>query len=357
MKKKLITIGIIGMFLLPNLASISAVKIKTGTFKKSSVTNSDITLHGNGPDLVIIDLISWYASTQNWIYFFFNVTNKGSIWRGDEAIAYYHAFYADENPDPFTVEPNLFPIKIWPCGFIHTYLYGFNLSHYLDESPKNVTVETDYTNEIHESNEHNNKCTVPVLPDVTISGTVYAIQNGEKTPLNGISLGDPRLVREFLWPWLDSLIMPLAYTNETGHYRLSVPAKKPFNETHRYTIETEDWEEKYEEQTNMTVPIKTGDNTTLDFTLNKKKAITPSVDTKPDRIISYSAIEELSTLLGVRLSHKNQRKLLDKYKSKHRQYWKSRHLVQHSLDDWIQDDPVFESEYVGESFRLMPQFF
>jgi transposase len=60
---------------------------------------------------------------------------------------------------------------------------------------------------------------------------------------------------------------------------------------------------------------------------------------KPDRVINYSAIEELSYLLDIKVSRKSQRKLLDKYKGKHKMYWRSRRLVQHSLDDWIHYDP------------------
>jgi len=71
---------------------------------------------------------------------------------------------------------------------------------------------------------------------------------------------------------------------------------------------------------------------------------------KPDRIISYSAIEELSYLLGVKISNKDQRNLLEKFKKKHNDYWKSRRLIQRCLDDWI-DEPQ-QSEI---SFRLFPK--
>lgn len=73
---------------------------------------------------------------------------------------------------------------------------------------------------------------------------------------------------------------------------------------------------------------------------------------KPDRVISYMAIEEMSYLLGVKVSRKDQRNLLEKYKGKHAQYWSSRRLIQRCIDDWIDDEA---SAYVGESFRLMPK--
>ena len=71
---------------------------------------------------------------------------------------------------------------------------------------------------------------------------------------------------------------------------------------------------------------------------------------KPDRVISYRAIEELAYLLGVKVSKKDQRNLLERYKKKHAQYWRSRRLIQRCLDDWV-DDPM-PSE---PSFRLMPK--
>ena len=71
---------------------------------------------------------------------------------------------------------------------------------------------------------------------------------------------------------------------------------------------------------------------------------------KPDRIISHSAIKEMSYLLGVKVSKKDQRNLLEKYKGKHKEYWRSRRLIQRCLDDWL-DDPI----RAEPTFRLMPQ--
>lgn len=84
----------------------------------------------------------------------------------------------------------------------------------------------------------------------------------------------------------------------------------------------------------------------------EEKTIEAFFREKPDRIISYAAIEELSYLLGVKISNKDQRKLLERYKKKHDAYWRSRCLIQRCLDDWIDDET---SEYVGGSFRLFPK--
>ena len=72
---------------------------------------------------------------------------------------------------------------------------------------------------------------------------------------------------------------------------------------------------------------------------------------KPDRIISYVAIEELSYLLGVKFSRKTTMTLVRKYKGKHKSYWKSRRLIQRSIFDWVDDNP-FKTD-IETSFRLM----
>jgi hypothetical protein len=56
----------------------------------------------------------------------------------------------------------------------------------------------------------------------------------------------------------------------------------------------------------------------------------------------------LSYLLGVKISNKDQRNLLEKFKKKHDEYWRSRRLILRSIDYRI-DEPQ-PSEI---SFRLM----
>lgn len=77
---------------------------------------------------------------------------------------------------------------------------------------------------------------------------------------------------------------------------------------------------------------------------------------KPDRIINYSSIEELSYLLGVKISKHDQKNLLDKYKGKHADYWRSRHLIQRSLTDFDSDCIFYhEVKWAEPGFKLMPK--
>ena len=66
----------------------------------------------------------------------------------------------------------------------------------------------------------------------------------------------------------------------------------------------------------------------------KKKTIEAFFREKPDRVISYHAIEEMAYLLGVKVSKKDQRNLFEKYKGKHKECWKSRKLIQRVLEDF-----------------------
>ena len=45
---------------------------------------------------------------------------------------------------------------------------------------------------------------------------------------------------------------------------------------------------------------------------------------KPDRIISYPALLEISSLLGVELSKNRKRDIVKRLKGQHEMYWKSR---------------------------------
>ena len=77
---------------------------------------------------------------------------------------------------------------------------------------------------------------------------------------------------------------------------------------------------------------------------------------KPDRVISYRAIEEMAYLLGVKVSNKDQRKLLERYKRKHDAYWRSRRLIQRRMEDY-DPDCIFphKKEQAEPGFRLFPK--
>jgi transposase len=76
---------------------------------------------------------------------------------------------------------------------------------------------------------------------------------------------------------------------------------------------------------------------------------------KPDKIINYSAIEELSYLLGVKITKDDQRNLIEKYKGKHINYWKSRWLIQRKLEDFLPEAEIALSQKeVKPMFVLFP---
>jgi hypothetical protein len=77
---------------------------------------------------------------------------------------------------------------------------------------------------------------------------------------------------------------------------------------------------------------------------------------KPDRIINYRAIEEMAYLLGVKVSNMDQRKLLERYKRKHDDYWRSRRLIQRRMEEF-DPDCIFphKKEQAEPGFRLFPK--
>ena len=95
------------------------------------------------------------------------------------------------------------------------------------------------------------------------------------------------------------------------------------------------------------------DNTFFYLPGREKVTIEAFFREKPDRIISYSAIEEMSYLLGVKISDKSRLNMLNNYKEKHKDYWESRKLIQRCLDDWVDDNPF--KEQPETRFALLPK--
>ena len=110
------------------------------------------------------------------------------------------------------------------------------------------------------------------------------------------------------------------------------------------------WKKHLQEKFPVIRPARYKDKTFFYLPEREEETIEAFFREKPDRIISYHAIEEMAYLLGVKVSKKDQRNLLEKYKGKHAKYWRSRRLIQRSIDDW-NDDPM----RAEPTFRLIPK--
>jgi len=66
----------------------------------------------------------------------------------------------------------------------------------------------------------------------------------------------------------------------------------------------------------------------------EKETIEAFFREKPDRIISYPALLEISSLLGVELSKNRKRGIVKRLKGQHEMYWKSRRRVQRKFEDF-----------------------
>ena len=72
---------------------------------------------------------------------------------------------------------------------------------------------------------------------------------------------------------------------------------------------------------------------------------------KPDRIISYPALLEISSLLGVELSKNRKRDIVKRLKGQHEMYWKSRRLVQRKFEDFEPGSPFLLRKPVKRNLR------
>ena len=72
---------------------------------------------------------------------------------------------------------------------------------------------------------------------------------------------------------------------------------------------------------------------------------------KPDRIISYPALLEISSLLGVEISKNRKRDIVKRLKGQHEMYWKSRRLVQRKLEDFEPGSPFLLRKPVKRNLR------
>lgn len=72
---------------------------------------------------------------------------------------------------------------------------------------------------------------------------------------------------------------------------------------------------------------------------------------KPDRIISYPALLEISSLLGVELSKNRKRDIVKRLKGQHKMYWKSRRRVQRKLEDFEPGSPFLLRKPVKRNLR------
>ena len=77
---------------------------------------------------------------------------------------------------------------------------------------------------------------------------------------------------------------------------------------------------------------------------------------QPIRLINYGSIEEIAYLLGVKISKTDQKNLVEKYRGKHDQFWKSRMLMQSSLENFFSEGELGSIGGIAEpKCRIMPK--
>jgi len=210
------------------------------------------------PDLEFIELRAWWGSLNTTgIFVDFDINNSGDNYYSEEPIVSNLSFFADDNTTSFgyIIQSPLFYPSVWYHGEI---LGGCNFFE-MDEIPDAITVKIDFKNSIPESNETNNNLTILVLPGVTISGSIYKSVNGEILPYEGIIE---------LNQYDDSSLSDFGYRNfwsdENGHYNMSLYPNEPLNISHIYNIMACDISNNLKMLKKSDL-VKPGGNTTLNF--------------------------------------------------------------------------------------------
>ena len=232
--------------------------LKSEMPENPSVAKTATSVNNGLPDLIFNGLRAWWGSLNTTgIFVDFDVNNTGDTYYNNEPIVSNLSFFADDNATSFgyILQSPMFYPSTWYHGEI---LGGCNFFE-MDEKPDTITVKIDFTNLIPESNEANNNLTISVLLGVTISGSIYKNENSEIIPFKGIielSQYDEDSLSDFGYRHY--------WSDENGHYNMSLCPREPLSEPCTYNIMARNTSENLK-ILKKSDPVKTGENTTLDF--------------------------------------------------------------------------------------------
>jgi len=191
------------------------------------------------------------------IFVEYDINNSGDTYQIDRPIVSNLSFFADNNTTSFgyILQTPMF----YPSTWYHGEILGGNNFFEMDEKPNAITVKIDYTNLVPEVNETNNNLTVSVVLGVTISGTVYEKKNDETVPFEGVLQ-----LNRYDEVSLSDFGCRHYWSDENGHYNMSIFPKDPIDEPHTYCIMASNT------TTNLKIlkkssPVEAGGNTTLNF--------------------------------------------------------------------------------------------
>lgn len=249
---------IAGFLIITILYSSSAISMII-TKESASIQNREKEIISgtlNTPDIVIYDTCCWLNPLKNQVRFIGSLMNNGTVYNMRNK--HFHvAFFAENNQNPFDIItiPTFFDLGLWYNKEIETFYvdYPSTMVNFL-------RVSIDYYNDLIESNEDNNIAVVPVGPSLMVTGVVSGKNN---QLLQNIS------IVSYVLDYDTQAIGPQTYTDEQGFYQLSIPAKKPFDEPHSYTIIADGFE-GYQDQKRTIDDVVAGSYLSVDFTLEKK---------------------------------------------------------------------------------------
>lgn len=245
-------------------------KLESEMLGNLPVTKTVVSFNNSLPDLEFIELRAWWGSLNTTgIFVDYDVNNSGDTCYSDGPIVSNLSFFADDNTTSFgyILQSPMFYPSIWYPGEI---LGGCNFFE-MDKMPDTITVKIDFTNSIPESNETNNNLTISVVLGVTISGSIYKSENGEMIPYGGIIE-----LNQYDEDSLSDFGYRHYWSDENGHYNMSLCPKEPLDISHIYDIMACDITENLK-ILKKSGPVKFGENTTLNFSFG----VPPSKPDKP----------------------------------------------------------------------------
>ena len=249
---------------------ISAETLESKMSVNLSISKTSTSIDNNLPDLVPIELRAWWGSLNNTgVFVEYDVNNIGNSYYSNESIVSNLSFFADDNTTSFgyALQSPLFYPTVWYNGEI----LGGCCFYELDEKPNTITAKVDFTNLIPELNEGNNDLSVSVLHGVTISGMIYENKNGEIIPFEGkieLNQYDENSLNDFGYRHY--------WSDENGHYNMSLCPKESLDESHPYYVMACDTTKNLK-ILKETRAIEYGGNAALDFIFD---GVPPN---KPDR--------------------------------------------------------------------------
>ena len=224
---------------------------------------SQQTISLNLPDLEFIELKAWWGPINTsavGLFVRYGVINTGDEINSTLPVESNLSFFADDNSTHFgyIIQKPLFYPTHWYPGEILGGSFYFDI----DEKPTTITVVIDSNESIEESDETNNKMSVPVVDGIRVSGGVYYLFQNERIPVQSpveLKRCDENSLSDFLYRTFR--------TDEQGYFALSIYPAGDHNLSRIYSLTATELQANVK-CINQTPSLRAGQEAHLNFVFN-----------------------------------------------------------------------------------------